>query len=151
MTIRTAPPLEERIQYIVRLMASGEWETGQTAVVLGKKWGLDTNTVEKAASEASRIIKRGVAMDEDVKSMLLAQLSNCVASAQKIYRKSKSNERIALDALKVKIEGLRVLVGATPAKRPDPSAPGTGALSSMSSQELREVIDGDREPPSDDE
>ena len=51
---RTAPSVEERIDFICELMAQLLWERGKTAKRLAAEWGLAVATVEGNAAEASR-------------------------------------------------------------------------------------------------
>lgn len=137
-----APSVEQRVQIIVRMMASGEWETGKSASELAAAWGLAQNTVEQSASEASRAIHRGIALNEEVRSLLIAQLQNCVAAAQGMYAKCQgepgtASYKVALEALRVKIEGIRVLLGVVPAWRQKDESDDLGRLSI---QELQAII-----------
>lgn len=67
-----------RVEAIVGLMRSGQWQRGLTAPVLAEQWGLATATVEGLAAEASRVVAREVTDPErvkvDVSTVLLRDL-----------------------------------------------------------------------------
>lgn len=46
----------DRVWHIAQLMASGEWERGQTGPELAKQWGLSPATLKTIAAEASHIV-----------------------------------------------------------------------------------------------
>jgi hypothetical protein len=60
---RKAPAREIRLRKIVDLMLEQQWVKGVTAAELATEWGLEVNTVEHDASDASRYI--GMCLDAD--------------------------------------------------------------------------------------
>lgn len=48
------------IQTIAEMMASGDWRTGVSAVLLARAWGMMPGSVQNSAAEASRLVRGAV-------------------------------------------------------------------------------------------
>lgn len=58
-----APPVEERVDALLEMMAKGEYRGMSTVAKLAEQWGVSSRTVEAHAAEASRSIKRELDRD----------------------------------------------------------------------------------------
>jgi hypothetical protein len=101
-----APEKPERIRVIIDLMTSGRWVTRRTIEQLAQKWGLSTNTLDRDAAEASRMIRGSVVGDDELRAQLMATLQSLTQKA------------IAVNQLRTAVEAVRVLAGVSGAEKP---------------------------------
>ena len=73
---------EIKIKYVMTLMRTLRWETGETGRILQLVWGLSTDTLLKYASEASRRVKDSFE-PEEVSRMISSALTRCIQDCAK--------------------------------------------------------------------
>lgn len=91
---RLEPSPDDRVSYILELMAADAWVTGKTAPALAEKWGKSKSTVEGYAARASSELRRLLKPDVD---KLRALAANTIARCGK-KAEEKGEFRTAIDA-----------------------------------------------------
>ena len=86
----------ERVSYIRKMMADGQWLTGESGELLAAKWKLNPGIVRTDAAEASRGLNDAFQSDPALRAMALSTLQHIVKDS----RKRKRN-RDAIEAIKV--------------------------------------------------
>lgn len=76
---------EERVRFVMGLMAANRWETGKTGRELALAWGLSPGTLDHVAAEASRRVK-AVGEAEYVRTRLAAALDEGLGHALNMIR-----------------------------------------------------------------
>jgi hypothetical protein len=133
--------LERHVTMLMRLMASSRW-TPRLIPILSKRWKVSESAVRRATAEASRRVRAGIELDVDLHDLLTMQVHTGMADAERIRKivmnpRSKAHSyRLALDAIRVKTEAARVLLGVRRDK-----APPDEDLSRKTDDELRTIID----------
>jgi hypothetical protein len=95
----------------MRLMASCRW-TATTAEDLAAQWDCHISTVRRDAGEASRRIHEGIALDQDMRDLILLGIQQCASDADKIVAMcGASNPGTAVKATSVKLDALKALAG----------------------------------------
>jgi len=117
--------VDERIEFIVDLMANLDWERGKTAKLIADAWELSVKTVEGYATTASRIV---VADEEDARR-------DITAGCRKLMRDALHGG----DAKGFGIVG-KLLAEVSGAKAPEKHQ--VGALDDVTPQKAREVMAG---------
>lgn len=113
-----APPLNERIAKIMRLMAASRW-TPSTTYELAEQWSCSVSTVRRAAGEASRRTHEGIALSDEMKDLIVLGIHTCASDADKIMAMHGArNPGIAVKAIAVKLDALKALAGVTGANAP---------------------------------
>lgn len=77
-----------RVRHCMRLMAQGLWIGGLTADELATKWGVTLRSVESYAAEASRRIREGVMLDEEMRSQVLSTIQSIATEANELGKKA---------------------------------------------------------------
>jgi hypothetical protein len=87
---------DEKVDYIVGLMTSGRFITGQTFKELSIAWGVSESTAKGYTSQASQIIRTACNFD-DIRSMVIASLQTVAQRCQ--TKEDTKNEIRALEAI----------------------------------------------------
>jgi hypothetical protein len=82
-----------RVRHCMRLMSQGLWISGLTAEELANKWGVTMRSMESYAAEASRRIREGIMLDDELRGQVLSTIQSIQAEAHEI-------EQLALMASK---------------------------------------------------
>lgn len=101
---RTAPPKDERIERLVRLMQEGRYFTGITPRELATEWGLHWHTVENDACEASRIVRIGPEKREEYRNNARLRIEGMIAKA---VAEADFHGYAKLEELSLKLAGVR--------------------------------------------
>lgn len=91
---RAEPTPDERVSYILELMAADAWQTGKTGPILAERWGKSKSTVEGYAARASSELRR--LLEPDV-AKLRALAANTITRCGK-KAEEKGEFRTAVDA-----------------------------------------------------
>lgn len=86
----------ERVHYIRKMMADGQWLTGESGELLAIKWKLNPGIVRADAAEASRGLNDAFQNDPALRAMALSTLQHIVKDSRKRRR-----NRDAIEAIKV--------------------------------------------------
>jgi hypothetical protein len=126
-------------------MRRGLFVRGETSRELAELWGLSLSVPEAHAVEASRRLRAAVLTSEDACAAVASMVEQVVADAEGIrvgaLKKRKVGRRIIddpktqLDALRVKLDGCKTLVGIRP-----PTAPDSDDVSGKTDRELLDII-----------
>lgn len=88
------PSPDDRVSYILELMAADVWVTGKTGPVLAEKWGKSKSTVEGYAARASSELRRLLKPDVDrIRAIAANTIARCGKKAEE-----KGEFRTAVDA-----------------------------------------------------
>jgi hypothetical protein len=87
---------EERIHYIVDLMAKGKWVTGVTGRALATAWGYSVSSAMSDASDASNMLRAQINTDE-IRAQVVATLQSI--GAQCLSKEDTRNAIRSLEAL----------------------------------------------------
>lgn len=100
-----------RVRHCMHLMATGQWIPAITVVELAKLWKISERSVEGDAGEASRRIREGVMLDDDLRASVVATLQDIAKSAGEIVRLSNRTKqpRTAVEALRTKIDAVKAM------------------------------------------
>ncbi len=136
-----------RIQRIIDLCTSGQWQYGKTSKMLAEEWGLSDKTVQHYRTQALRIIRKDFGKDsEGIRTELMAKLDRAyhaamqaqgaVATRDGVARYENPDVKGAVIALKelATLLGLRVTVREIKKSIEDKRS----ALQGMSDEELAE-------------
>jgi hypothetical protein len=108
-----------RVRECMRLMASGKWVPGITVIELSKKWTVSERAIEGDAAEASRRIRDGILLDEDLRANVIATLQDISASSETIANRLRLKQpRTAIEALRTKLEAVKAMAGVAGVEAP---------------------------------
>lgn len=91
---RLEPTTDDRVSYILELMARDAWETGKTGPILAARWKKAKSTVEGYAARASSELRR---LTEPDQAKLRAVAANTIARCGK-KAEERGEYRTAIDA-----------------------------------------------------
>ncbi|MDD1770018.1 MAG: hypothetical protein LUO79_02935 [Methanomassiliicoccales archaeon] len=103
---------EARIVQAMKLMLSGKWISGKSALQLATIWNVSTHTANRDVAEASRRIKNAALPPEEIKARLGALLEGIISQCT---RKDKRGN-VDLRALRTAVEAIRVTADVMGAK-----------------------------------
>ena len=110
---RKRPPRkEERIRYLIRLLATGNYYSRATCLALGEEWNLDWRTVKNDACEAARRLRFDPA-ELEAERQKLAQFCEQMrgkAANERNLQTGLSDVRAALEAaqLEARFKGIEL-------------------------------------------
>lgn len=87
-------PKTERVDFILREMASGRWVPGRSGPDTAKRFGVSLKTLEADAAESSRRIRGLVMSDEDLKPMLESALLHAMRMATDAKDPARGSEAL---------------------------------------------------------
>jgi hypothetical protein len=92
-TRATPEQTAERVETIAGMMRRLEWDRGVSGPMLAKEWGLEVNTVNHLAAEASRLVMHEVTDPEGLKVEVATVLR------ENLHRASRASEYKAVASL----------------------------------------------------
>lgn len=79
-----------RVRHCMRLMAQGLWVAGLTADELATKWGVTLRSMESYAAEASRRIREGVMLDDEMRGQVLSTIQSIATEANELGKLART-------------------------------------------------------------
>lgn len=77
----TRAAVDSRVERVAGMMARGEWVTGDSHKALAKEWRVSVSAVEKYASQASRVVMRGIGDAEQIRAWGLSLMQRLTMAA----------------------------------------------------------------------
>lgn len=75
-----------RVRHVMHLMGKGLWLGAITSEALMSRWKVSSNTMKSYAAEASRRIREGIMLDEELRAQVLSTIQSIAIDADEIAK-----------------------------------------------------------------
>lgn len=108
----------QRVEHIMKMMAAGKFVNGKSHMAIMSLYGIAYETATQDIAEASRSIRRGLALSDELRDLIVVQLQNNTADLDDIANDPLTEPKDRIRAIEAKTKAVSVMAGISGAAAP---------------------------------